>query len=665
MSKKAPPLPTGVLGVVVIVAGLAAVFLWLSMLAGPWNLVSGLRDAGNHFDAAEKALSKSALKDARYETAAGESAVARARDGFTSDGPVYDLLDLFPVARDALGEVDHIIRAAELSSNAAKGTLEVAQGALKGPDKIITKEEGPDGEEGDSFIDLDRIEEIGKTISDVRNSIRGVGEELSKVDLKKLPRRLRPTITDGIERAEETDELLGDAEAGFDILPSFLGKDGPRNYLIGMQNPAELRGTGGAMLRFVILTIDGGRPQIQQESDVYDVDKNRTPYDIDLPPDAWYQQAIEDSRRFGNANWSPDWPFAAELTVRYAQAADAANPGFGLPRIDGVLLVDPLTMESLMAGVGKFYSDKYKVYVTKETVVEYLLYRAYAAKPVPRVRKARLKDIVDTFYDKMLKPTRPSDLVRGFGEALAEKHMQIWLVNPTEQAFVKRMNWDAALQDAKKSDYLNVVQQNVGGNKLDYHASQETVMRVTPEGDDVRVATEVRITNNVFLPQPRWALGNSGPNHRPMVNVYVPGSAELFTADVDPPDARIDAAADGAASWATQRPATHMELGKKVWSVVLGDPAAFPPGMPPGTSAAVRYQYRVPDVINTVEDRTVYRLVLQHQPKAHPETVEIRFALPDGARSITAKGWKKAEGNVLVWDRVLDEDLVLEVSWQS
>jgi hypothetical protein len=663
MSKRAAGLPTGVLGVVVMMAALAAILLWLSMLAGPWNLVTGLRDAGDHFNAAEKALSKSALKDARYETAAGESAVERARTGFESKSPVYDLLDLVPIAKNALGEVEHIIRAAELSSNAAEGTLEVAQGALKGPDKIITKED-PDDEKSDSFIDIGRIEEIGQTISEVRGAIRGVGEELSKVDPKKLPRRLRPTITDGIERAEETDELLGDAEAGFRILPSFLGQDGPRNYLIGMQNPAELRGTGGAMLRFVILTIDEGRPQIQKESDVYDVDKNRTPYDIELPADAWYQAAIEDSRRFGNANWSPDWPFSAELTVRYAQAADAANADFGLPPIDGVLLVDPMTMEDLMPGVGSFYSNKHKVYITRETVVEYLLYRAYAAKPVPRVRKARLKDIVDTFYDKMLKPERPSDLVRGFGEALTEKHMQIWLTNPAEQAFIKRMDWDAGLQKATNSDYLNVVQQNVGGNKLDYHASQETTMNITPEGDDVRVTTEVRITNNVFLPQPRWALGNSGPNHRPMVNVYVPGSAELIGAEVDPPDARIDSAADGAATWASGRPAEHLELGKKVWSVVLGDPAAFPPGMPPATSAAVRFEYRVPGVIRTVEDRTVYRLVLQHQPKAHPEAVEIRLSLPDGASSIEAKGWKRDNGS-LVWERVLQEDLVLEVSWRS
>jgi hypothetical protein len=102
-----------------------------------------------------------------------------------------------------------------------------------------------------------------------------------------------------------------------------------------------------------------------------------------------------------------------------------------------------------------------------------------------------------------------------------------------------------------------------------------------------------------------------------------------------------------------------------VWSVVLGDLTADPPGMPPATSAAVRYEYRVPNVIRTDGDRTVYRLVLQHQPKPHPETVEIRLSLPDGARSIKAKGWKKAEGGVLVWGKVLDEDLTLEVSWRN
>ena len=43
-----------------------------------------------------------------------------------------------------------------------------------------------------------------------------------------------------------------------DGLPSFLGADGPRRYLFGASNPAELRGTGGLIGAYAILTMDRG-----------------------------------------------------------------------------------------------------------------------------------------------------------------------------------------------------------------------------------------------------------------------------------------------------------------------------------------------------------------------------------------------------------------------
>ena len=661
MSRKAV-VPPGLVAFGATVAALGAVVLWLSMLSGPWQLAGGLLRAGDHLQRAQKALSKGALKEARYETYAGVAAAREARKGLDADSPLLDIARVVPTIDDALGETDHLVEAVNLSADAALGTLDVAQNALRGPDKIVTKVD-PDDPKSDSLIQLDRIEEIARTISEVRRNIHGVAEELAKIDLDKIPRRGHRTIEDAIAEAEKADVLLADAEAGFEILPAFLGAEGPRNYLIGMQNPSELRGTGGAMLQFALLSIDEGRPELAKEaSTVYDVDENRQPIDIPLSPDAWYQAGIPDARRFGNANWSPDWPFSAELTLRYAQATEA-----DFPEIDGVILVDPYTMEELMPGVGRFHSDKYKVYVTADTVVHYLLYRAYAAKPVPRIRRERLRDVVDDFYVHMLKPDHPSELVRGLGSALRRKHMQVWLADADEQAFVEQMNWDASIEEAKNADFFYAVQQNVGGNKLDYHSTMTTELDVEVLGEGtVEVDSKVSIHNGVFLPQPRWALGNSGPNHRPMVNVYVPETARLLEAEVKPEGNRIDGAAEGIAAWTGETPAEHVELGKKVWSVVLGDPAVFPPGMPPGQTSSVRYRYEVPGAVTFTKKRSVYRLFLQRQPKSHPETTTVRLTLPGSARKVVAPGWERTEsGRVLVWERTLEEDMELEVSWQS
>ena len=647
---------SGLIAVLAVMGALVSVLLWLGMLKGPFDLGAGLLGASDHLQRAQNGLQAGSIKKARYETLAASADADRAARGLMSNSPLFDLASLIPSVRDALGQADHLVNAARLSADAAEGTLDIAQNALRGPDKIISSVD-PDDPKSDAFIRLDRIDDISKTITEVRAAIEGVKKELSAVDLSKIPHRARRSVRDGIAKATETDDLLADAEAGFKVLPTFLGANGDRNYLIGMQNPAELRGTGGAMLQFALLSIDHGRPKLSKKaSTVYDVDKNRQPIDIPLPPDAWYQATIADARRFGNANWSPDWPFSAQLTIKYAAATE---PDF--PHIDGVLLVDPIVMKDLMPGVGRFRSDKYGVYVTGDTVENYLLYRAYAAKPVPRVRRARLKDVVDDFYAHMLKPDHPSELVRGFGHALSTKHMQIWLADPTEERFIKHMKWDGALDTAKNSDYLDVVQQNVGGNKLDYHSSMTTSMDVVPEGDAAHVETNVQIHNGVFLPQPRWALGNSGPNHRPMVNVYVPQAAQLTGASVQ--GNRIDLAADGIAAWSDDRPAEHLELGKKVWSVILGDAGIDPPGMPPDTTYGVTYDYDVPGAITTRGGRTVYRLVLQHQPKAHAEQFEFTFTLPDGARSVRARGMKR-RGRSVVWKRTLTTDRILEVSWR-
>ena len=87
--------------------------------------------------------------------------------------------------------------------------------------------------------------------------------------------------------AGERDRLeLADLERGLRVLPGVLGADEPRWYLIGMQNNAELRGPGGALLRFALLRIEDGEPSLKQSETVYHVDVDRKPVEIPLPPDA-------------------------------------------------------------------------------------------------------------------------------------------------------------------------------------------------------------------------------------------------------------------------------------------------------------------------------------------------------------------------------------------
>jgi hypothetical protein len=646
---------SGIVRAVAIVAGLAGTYLWLSMLTAPWGLATGLLDAADHFAQAEKKLQAQAMKEARYETLAGVAAAFRAERAHADGGPLLDLASGLPTVGDALKEIDHLIAAARLTGRAAQGTLDVAQNALRGPDKIIIKD--PEDPKGGSQIRIDRIREIGGTITEVRRSVDGVRRQLEAVNLKNLPQRARPQIIEGIDKAAETDQLLADAEAGFAILPGLLGGDGPRTYFFGMQNSAELRGPGGALLQFKLLQIVDGKPELLEATGgtVYNVDKDRRTFDIPLPEDAWYVRTIEDAQRFGNANWSPDWPLSADLTLAYAKAA---NQNF--PDVDGAIAVDPLLMQKLVPGVGNFKTTGKNVFVDEEKIVHFLLYKAYASYPIPKVRRNHLEAVVDTFYERLLRPKHPTDLVEGFGSALRQKHMQVWMRDPAEQAFIERMNWDGSIEQEEPGDYLYTVEQNVGGNKLNYFSFNTNTIDVQLDGDDAAVTTEVSIENRVFFPQPLYPMGDTGKEiefqgyHRPMMNVYVPTDAQLRLAEVD--GERIDSP-PGAATWPSPtQPAEHLERGKKVWSATLE--------IPPGETGSFKLGYLVPDVVVEEGGRRVYRLTVQRQPRVRLERLLVRFALPEGATDVKAKGFKR-DGDQLVWDRPLKEDVVLEVSWQS
>ena len=639
--------PRGLVAGVALGVGLIGTALWIGMLAGPWNLSRGLLEAQDHLERASRRLSAGATRAARYRSIAGAEAADRARRGLDSGGPLFDIARGLPKISGVLREADHLVAATEHSSAAALRILSVAEGALDGPGAIIQKD--PDDPSGGSEVRLDRLEAVGDTITAARNDVRLLTKELRSIRLKNLPKRSRPSITEAVSKATETDELLADAERGFELLPGILGGDGPRTYLVGMQNSAEQRGTGGAILQFAVLRFEDGKAELQKEArSVYDVDKNRKLRDIPLPKDAWMVKGIEDAHRFGNANWSPDWKLSSVLTVRYGKASD---PRF--PEVDGMIGVDPVVLRDLMPGVGAFKTERSHTRLTTRRVVPLLLYRTYASQPRSSRRRAVLRDIVDSFFNRVFRPAHPKLLIQGMGTSLANKHLQIYLTRPDEQTFIERMKWDGRIREAKGSDYSSWVEENVGGNKFDFFSDHDIASSIKIDGADAQVSSRIGIHNRVILPLPRHMMGDAKQAlHLPMMNLYAPGGALLRGWKVT--GKRVDT--PGPAVWADGRPAVHTERGKRVFTGTLE--------IPSGKKGAITFKYLSKNVVRTVAGRKVYRLVIQHQPKARPEHALYKLALPAGASKVKTEGWRR-DGQLLVWEGDLLKDMVLEASWKE
>ena len=202
---------SGVTGAAALLAALLATFLWLNMLAGPWRLASGLADAKTQLSKAQKALSAGTTKEARYEALAARASVRRAQAGLDSHSPLLALAEIIPKVRDALSQVPHFVSAARYSSDAAIGTLNIAQNVLRGPDKVIVKTKGG------SQIRLDRVQAIGRTVGTVLEDIDKAKQQLQAVVMSKIPHRFRHAVADGIKKANKTQKLLAKARSGTQV----------------------------------------------------------------------------------------------------------------------------------------------------------------------------------------------------------------------------------------------------------------------------------------------------------------------------------------------------------------------------------------------------------------------------------------------------------------
>src|SRR5207244_9604005 len=87
------------------------------------------------------------------------------------------------------------------------------------------------------------------------------------------------------------------------LLPAFLGADAPRNYFLALQNNADQRGTGGAVLAFALVTIDKGKINLVNAGPIIDIDRKKGGFAATLPDaELWYAQNAGVPHRIANIN---------------------------------------------------------------------------------------------------------------------------------------------------------------------------------------------------------------------------------------------------------------------------------------------------------------------------------------------------------------------------
>lgn len=542
--------------------------------------------------------------------------------------PLVSLARKLPFVKDDVMMVQALAKGARRSGPIALDILDTV-------DKLRRTAEGPDGLElSEGGLDFatwpDAATKLSRAATSVRDNLAEI-QDLAGGNLTGPVRKARDAFADQGGRAAST---LDSAASAVELIPYFFGADRPRTWFLFIQNPAELRGTGGFLGAFAILRADSGKLSFEQ------LDSNDGLPRITDPPYAdpdfadHYDQFA--TRTFWpNSNFSPDFPSTGRLM------AQMWKQGTG-QELDGVIAIDATGLNYLLGLVGPVDMPPFGE-VNQGNFLRFALNEAYIQ--FERRDRARfLLEVALRAWNHLLGADLSSlaSQAEVMSQMVSTKRIQIW--SPEKQALLTKLGIAGELHPKDDADFLMVVGNNAGGNKLDYYTRRRTQYLVDIDrGGKVLADIGVDFKNTApssGLPADVLGLFDEFPSGllRSYTSVFMP-------ADVIVQGVEINGEVAGEVD-------NHNEKGLRAVSSYVPVPSKSTTNF----SVLTQRQLTRPGE---------YRLIVQQQPTLHPDEFDLQIMLPQGSSLVKATKGMKIEGNRVTWKGYLTREREFLVRYET
>ncbi len=250
------------------------------------------------------------------------------------------------------------------------------------------------------------------------------------------------------------------ADTAVTLMPSMLGAEAPRNYLLVFQNNAEVRATGGLPGAVSLLKTDAGSIELGRQ--VAASSFRSTPEPVLPLTDA--ELAIYDEQLgtfFLDANFTPDFPRTADLMrARWQQVYD--DP------LDGVISVDVVAMSYILRATGPVKVEGRTL--TAQNLVQELLHLAYVRLPDRADQDVFFRKVARAVFDRASRGiSDPERLLAAVVDAASESRIYVHAFDPEEQAQLAGTRVAGELTtDSGNQPYAGVYFNDGTGSKMSY-----------------------------------------------------------------------------------------------------------------------------------------------------------------------------------------------------
>jgi hypothetical protein len=436
-----------------------------------------------------------------------------------------------------------------------------------------------------------------------------------------------------------------DAVAVAEVAPALLGADGPRRYFLALQTPVELRGSGGVLGNFAVLSAVDGRLSLERAGRATELNQGGDVGADRLADVAPYlaRYTVPGSQfLWQDITLSPHFPDVAG-------SIEQLYPRFGGEPLDGVISLDPIAIAAFLELTGPVSVPEWPEPLGPLNAADVLLRQQYLALGddggfTNPERIDFLDSLVEALFERLetMELPGPARMAEVLGPMVRQDRLQLHSPVPAEQAVFERLGAAGSLAPVV-GDYVSLVTNNSGGNKIDLFLDRALSYRATfdPATGAVTATAEINLANRAPASGlPEYVIGSSGPTDIP------PGTNRLFLSFLSP------LALEGATLDGELLPmSTEVLEGRNVYSAFVS--------IPPESSRVVTLE-----LAGSLRPGPTYQLDVGHQPTIEPDAVEIRLEPPPGWRLDELAGMTRSAAETAATTIVLDQEQRVSASFR-
>jgi Protein of unknown function (DUF4012) len=411
-------------------------------------------------------------------------------------------------------------------------------------------------------IDLKAVSTLSTSLSSTVQTLERAQREMAKPVgpwlVPQVQERIATLRTEIDDASRETTSILALSQR----LPALLGGTGERRYLLVLPTPAEARGSGGVIGNYgEIVAVDGklSLARFGRQKELQDGGRPLADRVATGPPDflARYNRfAI--AQTWSNMNMGPDFGVVA------ASMADMYTQSGGEP-VDGVISADPIALAGLLGVLGPLNVPEWNEPLTSENTARVLLHDSYVVNAADQTGRVSLLADVATGVWTKLKETNldnPRGLVTAMGPSARGRHLQFWMRDPADQAYLRLVGLTGEVPTAGSGDSFSVIVNNASANKIEYYLNRTITYDATLAANGtMKAAVSVTLRNDApSSGEPDYIIGNQIAVDPPPV-----GTSLLYVSLYSPlelGEIRLDGQV-----LPPEKVEKGTELGRNVWSV--------------------------------------------------------------------------------------------------